>query len=138
MIPIGVYKRHQEDSSQQDDKNDDFGPGRNDEKNLKKQYVWLHPPKKIELSIFDELFVLSEKNEKETAQESQKNVPDAANLEEKNLKNSGQKIQNENIKSLEKLNENLKELLFSAKEMEENGRRTGELIKSDLMFKIKS
>jgi len=56
---------------------------------LKKQYVWLHPPKKIELSIFDELFVLSEKNEKETAQESQKNVPDAANLEEKNLKNSG-------------------------------------------------
>ena len=89
MIPIGVYKRHQEDASQQDDKNDDFGPARNDEKNLKKQYVWLHPPKKIELSIFDELFVLSEKNEKETAHESQKNVPDAANLEEKNLKNSG-------------------------------------------------
>jgi len=39
---------------------------------------------------------------------------------------------------MEKLNENLKELLFSAKEMEDNGRRTGELIKSDLMFKIKS
>ena len=88
MIPIGVYKRHQEDSSQQEDKNDDFGPGRNDDKNLKKQYVWLHPPKKIELSIFDELFVLSEKNEKESQQESQKNISDAT-LEEKNLKNSG-------------------------------------------------
>ena len=50
-------------------------------------------------------------------------------VEEKNLKNSGQKIQNENVKSLEKLNEHLKDLLFSAKEMEENGRRTGELIK---------
>ena len=65
MIPIGVYKRHDQYSSTNDNKNDDFG-GQGDEKNQKKQYVWLHPPKAIELSIFDMLFVLSEKSDKES------------------------------------------------------------------------
>jgi hypothetical protein len=34
--------------------------------------MWLHPPRNIELSVYDELFVLCEKNEKQNLQESQK------------------------------------------------------------------
>ena len=36
-----------------------------DDRNSKKPYVWLHPPKDTELSIHDELFVLCDRNPKE-------------------------------------------------------------------------
>jgi len=39
--------------------------GRCDDIAPKKSYVWLHPPKKIELNIHDQLFVLCEKRDKE-------------------------------------------------------------------------
>jgi hypothetical protein len=69
QIPIAVYKRHTEDLTivntiQQEGKVDDGMGVRGEEKNQKKSYMWLHPPKNIELSVFDELFVLCEKNEK--------------------------------------------------------------------------
>jgi hypothetical protein len=73
MIPIGVYKRHDEQSTaanlknlgtRLENKTEALG-GRGDEKTQRKSYVWLHPPKKIELNIHDQIFVLCEKSEKE-------------------------------------------------------------------------
>lgn len=73
MIPIAVYKHHTEDiinyrnaggKYNQKDAKDGMG-GRGEEKSQRKSYMWLHPPKLIELSIQDELFVLCEKNEKD-------------------------------------------------------------------------
>ena len=57
MIPIGVYKRHEESSqlpgtTQTEAKMEALG-GRSEEKTQRKSYVWLHPPKKIELNIYD-------------------------------------------------------------------------------------
>jgi len=74
MIPIGVYKRHDEQTSttrpgQKDNKTEGLG-GRGEEKTQRKSYVWLHPPKKIELNIYDQLFVLCEKSEKENLQDA--------------------------------------------------------------------
>ena len=45
----------------------------NETKTPKKSYVWLHPPKKIVLNLYDELFVLCEKSEKENVKEQKKN-----------------------------------------------------------------
>jgi hypothetical protein len=39
--------------------------GKSEEKSQKKSYMWLHPPRNIELSIYDELFVLCEKSERQ-------------------------------------------------------------------------
>lgn len=74
QIPIAVYKRHSEDASTVpqlnfnqgaiENKVDGMG-SRGEEKAQKKSYMWLHPPRGIELSIYDELFVLCEKNDKE-------------------------------------------------------------------------
>ena len=74
QIPIAVYKRHSEDASSVpqlnfnqgaiENKVDGMG-SRGEEKAQKKSYMWLHPPRGIELSIYDELFVLCEKNDKE-------------------------------------------------------------------------
>ena len=49
---------------QQEGKADDGMGSRGEEKNQKKSYMWLHPPQNIELSVYDELFVLCERNEK--------------------------------------------------------------------------
>mmetsp|Transcript_13235 Transcript_13235/g.20663 ORF Transcript_13235/g.20663 Transcript_13235/m.20663 type:complete len:217 (-) Transcript_13235:20-670(-) len=143
MIPIAVYKRHSDDPANtgnkfqgnQDLKADGLGT-RADEKTQRKSYMWLHPPRKIELSISDELFVLCEKNVKESMQENQKDkTPPPGG---KPLKNEGKKIQSENLKELNKLNSMLKELLYSSKELQNNVERSGGLLNSDLGFKIRS
>jgi len=100
MIPIAVYKRHSDDSGAQankasnlESKTDGMG-GRADEKSQKKSYMWLHPPRRIELSICDELFVLCERNEKDTMQEISKAKSDISqpNQSGKPMKNEGKKI----------------------------------------------
>ena len=82
--------------------------GRSEEKTQRKSYVWLHPPKKIELNIYDQLFVLCEKNEKESMPDNQKAKSELGSGQTGNLgksiKNEGKKIQNENLKELSKLN----------------------------------
>ena len=70
QIPIAVYKRHTEDANPIPQMNAEEGKvdggmgGKSEEKSLKKSYMWLHPPRNIELSIYDELFVLCEKSER--------------------------------------------------------------------------
>lgn len=77
--------------------------------------MWLHPPRNIELSIYDELFVLCEKNENQNIQESQKAKNDVGSSQfgssGKTMKNEGKKIQTENVKEMNKLNYMLKNLL---------------------------
>ena len=74
MIPIAIYKRHDDNSAgiggvrvggQPDGKSDGISGGRSEERSQRKSYVWLHPPRKIELNVYDELFVLCEKNDKD-------------------------------------------------------------------------
>jgi len=56
MVVIGVYKRYQDDS----------GNEYKEASSLRKPYVWLHPPAFVELSYHDELYVLCDKDPKET------------------------------------------------------------------------
>ena len=80
MIPIAIYRRHGEENPGSssgpaaDGKTDGAGIGvaRGEEKTQKKSYVWLHPPKQIEVGLQDQLFVLCEKTEKESAAEASK------------------------------------------------------------------
>ena len=150
MIPIGIYKRQDEQTTsssmkfgnnQQENKSEALG-GRSDEKTQRKSYVWMHPPKKIELNIYDQLFVLCENNEKENLQESQKSKIDVGQGSSgslgKNIKNEGKKIQNENLKELGKLNSKLRDLLYSTNELCDNFAKSGKLLQNDLGFKIKS
>jgi hypothetical protein len=151
MIPIAVYKRHSDETpgstlkanTGQPENQDAQGGnrhigGRNDEKIQRKSYMWLHPPPKIELSFYDELFVLCEKNDKEN-QDQQKGKNDGqTGSSGKSMKNEGKKVQNENIKELNKLNSMLKDLLYSSKELSENVEKSGELLNQDLGFKIRS
>ena len=72
MIPIAVYKKHEETShsgnrNSGNDGKGDFG-GRSEERMQRKSYVWLHPPRKITLAQYDELFVLCENAEKDDIQ----------------------------------------------------------------------
>ena len=149
MIPIAVYKRHSDDNSsgnkfsqnQKDNKPEGLAGGsRTEEKTQRKSYVWLHPPRKIELSIYDELFVLCERNERDDIADGQKakTEPGQGGSTGSNLKNEGKKIQNENLKELTKLNTLLKELQYSSSELQENIEKSGELLQSDLDYKIKS
>jgi len=66
MIPIAVYKRHFEDQGVPG------GPEghKEDKSSSRKPYVWLHPPKEVELSPHDELFVLADKNPKDQVNNS--------------------------------------------------------------------
>jgi hypothetical protein len=65
MIPIAVYKRYFEDNPGTSGQFKGDGGSRED-RNSKKPYVWLHPPKHIDLSNHDELFVLCDKNPKDS------------------------------------------------------------------------
>jgi hypothetical protein len=100
MIPIGIYKRQDEFSMANfkgrnnagNNKNADIG-SRSEEKTQRKSYVWMHPPKKIELNIYDQLFVLCENNQKENQdQKSKIDLSAAQSGTGKNIKNEGKKI----------------------------------------------
>jgi hypothetical protein len=70
MIPIGVYKRHLDDNgfvvgSGQNESGSAGGGNSREDRNNRKPYVWLHPPRDVELSIHDELFVLFDKHPKD-------------------------------------------------------------------------
>jgi hypothetical protein len=65
MIPIAVYKRHEEKSDGKD-RGRIQGPKQESgdaQRSQRKSYVWLHPPRRIELTPLDELFVLTENSE---------------------------------------------------------------------------
>lgn len=103
--------------------------------------MWLHPPKKIEVGVQDQLFVLSEKTEKESMQDANRGKGEGANNQasnEKGLNNEGKKIQNENMNMMHGLNDCLKDLEYSTSELLENVERTGTLLKTDIAYKIKS
>jgi len=115
---------------------------RSDDTSPKKSYVWLHPPKKIELNIHDQLFVLCEKREKENQFDKNKGKIDAgagnqSNIEQ-TMKADGTRVQNELMKRFDSLNQGLKELLFSSKELDENVKKSGNLLEQDLGYKIRS
>lgn len=103
--------------------------------------MWLHPPKKIEVGLQDQLFVLCEKTEKESVQDANRGKDAGAgsqNNNERGLNNEGKKVQSENMNMMHQLNDCLKDLEYSTSELLENVERSGSLMKSDIKYKIKS
>jgi hypothetical protein len=99
MIPIAIYKRHTDENLDEvainikENKPDGLAGGFNDEKSKRKSYVWLHPPRKVELSIYDQLFVLSEKNDREELHEGKdKKESEKTSSDAINSKNDGKKV----------------------------------------------
>ena len=69
MVPLGVYKRHMDEGpilNQEQEVRGKENQKANPGESSRKPFMWLHPPPKLELTIHDELFVLSEKNPKES------------------------------------------------------------------------
>jgi hypothetical protein len=62
IIPIAVYKRSFDDTSDRLNGFGGQGESHSKDKNNRKPYVWLHPPRDAEISPNDELFVLCDKN----------------------------------------------------------------------------
>ena len=133
MIPIAIYKKHSDDSNTamrvggQPDGKGDFGATRSEERIQRKSYVWLHPPRKIELAQFDQLFVLCENAEKDDIKADLKDTQGETNTATLggSLKNEGKKMQNESMKSLGKLNAALKELSYFSSELQKNVEKSG-------------
>ena len=92
----------------------------------------------IQLNIInDQLFVLTEKNDKENLKDPSKTKEDAEANGGKLTQNQGKKAQYENLKQMGKFNQKLDDLLYSTKELEENAQRTGSLLENDLHLKVK-
>lgn len=66
MIVIAVYKKHEQETNEEDGApviNNHTPTGREEQaRSSRKPFVWIHPPKDLELSVTDELFVLCDKN----------------------------------------------------------------------------
>ena len=72
-IPIAIYKRHTEDNTNASGQIGSVQQDNTDkERTQRKFYVWLHPPRKIELQPYDELFVLTENYQDEESSASKK------------------------------------------------------------------
>lgn len=100
----------------------------------KKSYVWLHPPKRLLLNPQDQLFVLSDcKQQKDVAAEIQKGKGDDNRISKKG---EGKKAEHNVINDLVKLNQSLKDMLFSTKELEENVVKTDDMVRLNFKNKI--
>jgi hypothetical protein len=100
------------------------------ERTQRKSYVWLHPPRKIELQPYDELFVLTENYQDEESSTSKKETAGTETAEPSggNMKNEGKKIQNESMKSLSRLNSVLVDLQYNSSELQRNTMESGSLL----------
>ena len=96
MIPIGVYIKHDQiklTARKSRMLREPETRSKHSRENPK--YVWMHPPKKILLNVYDELFVLSEKNDKDNMKDPSKPKEDdsEANGASKVTQNQGKKAQ---------------------------------------------
>lgn len=82
-------------------------------------FVWLHPPKNIELLPNDELFVLSDRNLMDTFKDEAagaRQFVDSSKL----LKNEEKKTQEANVNKMRDLNKKLNNLSQASKEWEKD------------------
>ena len=82
-------------------------------------FVWLHPPKHIELLPSDDLFVLSDRNLMDTFKDEAagaKQFVDSTKL----LKNEEKKTQEANVNKMKDLNKKLNNLSQASKEWEKD------------------
>jgi potassium large conductance calcium-activated channel subfamily M alpha protein 1 len=93
QVPIGVFRRHNDDEFAQS-----TGTEHQDNPGKSKPHVWLHPPKNLELSVHDELFILCEKNPK--GETTLKNMENFGTFK---AKNDVTKTQDNNMLKLTKL-----------------------------------
>lgn len=93
MIVVGVYKHSTDEFEHKD--SEDGQANKKKEQTTSKPYVWISPPKGIELNVNDELFVLSDTSpEAPVSRNNQKNqFADTSKL----MKNQEKKIEESNI-----------------------------------------
>ena len=113
----------------------------------RKPYVWIHPPKDLELSAHDELFVLCDSTPNDIINGRQADVKTRTNLDllgggvgtvNKMFKNEDRLLQKDSMQKLFQLNGLLQDLLFSTKELADNVQKASEFIEKDLAIKVKS
>lgn len=106
MVPLGVYKRHQDEGKVVREGEDNLSSKERSSlgENARKPFMWLHPPPKLELTIHDELFVLSKKNPKESLRSEEMYGRSAFSDSSKLMRNEEKKTQKNNVEALEKLN----------------------------------
>ena len=100
----------------------------------RKPFMWLHPPKNIELTIHDELFVLSDKNQSVSGDDMARQYIDSSKI----IKNEEKKTQENNINLLKDLNGNLQEMLQSTAEFDTDINQSSRFIKKDFKLKLRS
>ena len=98
-------------------------------------FVWLHPPKNIELLPNDELFVLSDRNlmGQDEAAGTRQGV-DSTKL----LKNEEKKTQEANVNKMKDLNKKLNNLSQASKEWEKDVEQSQKYIMQNFALKLRS
>ena len=137
MVPLGVYKQTNDDQPliHQGEGNNSQ---QNQEKKNHKPYMWLHPPQNLELDVHDELFVLSEKNPKESLREEIYGGGRMFADSSKHLKNEEKKTQKQHVNQLDVLNKDLKDLHFSTREWCDDVSQSKSFIKKNLSLKLRT
>ena len=100
--------------------------------------MWLHPPQNLELDVHDELFVLSEKNPKESLREEIYGGGRMLADSSKHLKNEEKKTQKQHVSQLDLLNKDLKELHDSTKEWQLDVSQSKNFIRKNLSLKLRT
>ena len=95
MIPLGVYKQTNDDQPLINSGEANYNQQNSGKNN--KPYMWLHPPQDLELDVHDELFVLSEKNPKESLREDIYGGSRMFADTSKHLKNEEKKTQKQHV-----------------------------------------
>ena len=123
QVVIGIYRRDIDNYQQSNDR-ESFGNS--------KPYVWTHPPKNIELTVHDELFVLCEKNPK-----GESTLKNMQNFGTSQAKKEVNKIQDNNMLKLNKLESQLQDLVLSAKELGTEMMKSNQFVAKNLDLKVR-
>lgn len=98
----------------------------------------MHPPRNIELSVLDELFVLSDHNPKAEMGKAAPSEPQANNFGQTKIKSEEVKTQDGNLNKLRKLETQLRDLLYTTRELEHDINVSKDYIHKHLDLKLRT
>ena len=133
--PGQKYKEQPDEEQKKTDSDQKNNLADEDESHFNKQYVWLHPPKNIELGKNDNLFVLSNAKRQEDMGGV---LPTVLDPNMKNMKNEEKKNQEQDIDRFKKLNGSLQELLSTTRELQSDVHDAKQFVSENLLSKLRS
>ena len=166
MIVLGVYKRHKKQDqsfgkglwndsknakskpkngnkqggnaqSESENQNDKDGKGYGSSQPDSKPYVWIHPPKNIDLHPSDELFVLSDRNLIDSVKDDEIGGRQTADSS-KGVKIEEKKTQEAIVNRMKDLNKKLNDLSQASKEWNSDVYQSKKFIKQNFGLKLRS